>query len=86
MDAGARENTLVANMAFESSPEVLKESNFAVRARRKVAMASLRGDRAMVFAVPDEQGLAEAGAGGDEAAMADGGGIGGMESVDLVRG
>ena len=37
-------------------------------------------------AVPDEQGLAEAGAGGDEAAVADGGGVAFVQGEDAVGG
>jgi len=40
----------------------------------------------VALAVPDEQGLAETGAGGDEAAMAYRGAIGGMEREDRLRG
>ena len=66
--------------------EVLEEGDLAVGAGGEVAVATLGGDGAVVLAVPDEEGLAEAGAGGDEAAVADGGFVAGVEGEDLVGG
>ncbi len=59
-----------------------EQGDLAVGARGEVAVASFGGDGAVVRAVPDEQRFAQAGAGGDEAAMAYGGGVAGVQRED----
>ena len=66
--------------------EVFEERDLAVGAGGEVAVAAFGGDGAVLLAVPDEEGLAEAGAGGDEAAVADGAGVAGVEGEDFVGG
>ncbi len=78
LDAEAGDDALEADAAVEGSTEVLEEGDLAIVAGREVAVAALGGDRRMAAQVwiPDEQGFSETGAGGDEAAVTDGGGVG----------
>lgn len=63
---------------------MLEEGDLAIGAGGEVAVAALGGDGRVTaeVGVPDEQGFAEAGAGGDEAAVADGGEVGLVQGED----
>ena len=63
--------------------KVFEEGDFAVGAGGEVAVAALGGDGAVAVAVPDEEGFAEAGSGGDEAGVAFGVGSAGVEGKIL---
>ena len=82
-DAEAGDDALPTDAAVELCAEVLEECDLAVGAGGEVAVAAFGGDGAVLLAVPDEEGLAEAGSGGDEAAVADGGVVACVEGEDF---
>ena len=84
LDAEAGDDALPTDATVEGVAEILEERDLAIGAGGEVAVAALGGDGAVFLAVPDEEGLAEAGAGGDEAAMAGCLGVALVEGEDVV--
>ena len=64
--------------------KVFEQGDLAVAACGEVAVATFGGDGNVFRAVPDEEGFAQAGSGGDEAAVAGGFGVALVEGKDLV--
>ena len=86
LDADSGDDALEADAAVDTLPQLLKEGDLAIGSRGEVAVSAFGGDGAVDLAIPDEEGFAEAGAGGDQASMAFGVWIAGVEGEDLVGG
>src|SRR5258708_18231496 len=66
--AGARENTLVADVAV-TGVQVTVEFDLQLILRTEVGMAAFGGEKVVAFAVPEKAAFAEAGAGGNDAVV-----------------
>src|SRR5258708_7096387 len=85
LDAEAGDDALPADAALEGVAEIVEEGDLAIGARGEVAVAAFGGDGHVLFAVPDEERFAEAGACGDETAMSGGVWVAGLEGEDALR-
>ena len=74
-EAHAADDALVADAAVVLLLEEAQQVDLVFVARRVVGVAALGGIGRVAAAVPDQQGLAEAGSGGDQRAIADLAGI-----------
>ena len=84
LDAEAGDDALPADAAVEAWWRYWRSATSRSVRAAKSQWPPSEADRGVALAVPDEEGLAEAGAGGDEAAMAGGGGVAGVEGEDFV--
>ena len=76
----AGDDPLPAHMGV-SLPEITQQGDLQLSAGAEPGVPALRGERLVTGAVPVEAGLAQAGAGGDDAAVAAGGRIAGIEEA-----